>query len=159
MESYPVEEQTSAILLQRFLTGLSPSICHQLLLKGKPSSLTNAITDATNIEYALNFESIHDDQHEINVVHQKQEVSRNEEPQKLQFAIDQMTKKLEELEIRLEAATKHQRYYTPQPTRRWPPPNSYAKTCWLCGELGHLRRQRPLTNNRPVRLVGGWPRQ
>jgi len=158
-ESYPDEEQTSAILLQRFLTGLSPSICRQLLLKGKPSSLTNAIADATNIEYALNFESAHDDQHEINVVHQKQEVSRNEEPQKLQLAIDQMTKKLEALETKLEAATKPQSYYAPQPTRRRPPPNSYAKTCWLCGELGHLRRQCPLNDNRPVRPGGGWPRQ
>jgi len=134
-ESYPDEEQTSAILLQRFLTGLSPSIFRQLLLKGKPSSLTNAIADATNVEYALNFESTHDDQHEINVVHHKQEVSRNEEPQKLQLAIDQMTKKLEALKTKLEATTKSQRYYAPQPTRRRPPPNSYAKTCWLCGEL------------------------
>ena len=82
-ESYPDEEQTSAILLQRFLTGLSPSICRQLLLKGKPMSLTNAITDATNIEYALNFEPIPDHQHEINVFHQKLAVSRNEESQKL----------------------------------------------------------------------------
>ena len=129
-ESYPGEEQTSAILLQRFLTGLSPSICRQLLLKGKPSSLANAIADATNIEYALNFESTPDDQREINVVHQKLAVSRNEGPQQLQFAIDQMTKKLEALETKLEAATKTQRLYTPQPTRHWPPTYSHARTCW-----------------------------
>ena len=49
-ESYLDEEQTSAILLQRFLTGISLFICLQLLLKGKPMSITNAITDATNIE-------------------------------------------------------------------------------------------------------------
>ena len=49
-ESYADEKQTSAILLQRFLTDPSPFICCQLLLKGKPTSLTNAIADATNIE-------------------------------------------------------------------------------------------------------------
>ena len=47
--------QASPILLQRFLTGLSPPVCCQLLLKGKPGALDQAITDATSIEYALNF--------------------------------------------------------------------------------------------------------
>ena len=70
-ESYVEEQQTSAILLQKFLTGLSPPVCHQLLLKGKPSSLANAIADATTIEYALNFKSTHEDLHEVNAIHQK----------------------------------------------------------------------------------------
>ena len=38
-ESYPDESQMSPNLLERFLTGLSLPICHQLLLKGKPSAL------------------------------------------------------------------------------------------------------------------------
>ena len=35
VESYPDEEITSAILLQRFLTALLPAIARQLLLKGQ----------------------------------------------------------------------------------------------------------------------------
>ena len=38
IESYPSEETTSAILLQRFMTGLSLPICRQLLLKGQPNT-------------------------------------------------------------------------------------------------------------------------
>ena len=36
MEAYPKEASTSAILLQRFITGLRTSISCQLLLHGKP---------------------------------------------------------------------------------------------------------------------------
>ena len=99
VEWYPGEAQTSVILLQRFLTGLSPSICRQLLLKGKPTSLTDAITDATGIEYALNFEPAQESC-EINVVK-----PGNDESKKLQSVIEQMAKKLEVLEMKLESAT------------------------------------------------------
>jgi len=157
-ESYPDEAQTSAILLQKFLTGLSPPICRQLLLKGKPSSLANAITDATTIEYALNFESTHEELHEVNAIHQKPAAPKGEESKKLQSALDEVTKKLEALETKLESATRTPRYYHPQSSRRRPPSTSEVRTCWLCGEVGHLRRQCPLNEKRPVRPVGGWPR-
>jgi len=78
-EYYPDNQQTSTILLQRLLTGLSPSICHQLLLKGKPEFLANATADITGIEYALNFEPRCD---KSNVVHQKPVVVRSDESQK-----------------------------------------------------------------------------
>ena len=156
-ESYPDEGQASPILLQKFLTGLSPPICRQLLLKGKPSSLSNAIAEATTIEYALNFDSKREDLQEVNVIHQKSAALKDEESKKLQSAIDQMTKKLEALETKLESATKSPRHS--QPTRCRPPRTGDVRTCWLCGEVGHLRRQCPLNENRPVRTVGGWPRQ
>jgi len=57
-ESYPEEAQSSPILLQRFLTILAAPIGRQLLLKGKPTTIEQAITDATSIEYALNFEPV-----------------------------------------------------------------------------------------------------
>ena len=155
VESYPGEAQTSVILLQRFLTGLSPSICRQLLLKGKPTSLAYAITDATGIEYALNFEPAQESC-EINVV--KPGTAGNDESKKLQSVIEQMAKKLEVLEMKLESATIPSKRIAPQPTRRRPPPNNDVRTCWRCGEIGHLRRQCPLNDNRPVRPVGGWPR-
>ena len=62
VESYPNEEITSAILLQWFLTRLLPAIAHQLLLKGKPTSLERAVADARDIEFALAFEPVQEEQ-------------------------------------------------------------------------------------------------
>ena len=98
-ESYPEESQASPILLQRFLTGLSPPVCHQLLLNGKPGALDQAITDATSIEYALNFQPALEEPTEVNVVHQQPPTSANKDSQKLQSLMEAMTKRLEELEI------------------------------------------------------------
>ena len=64
-EAYSEEEPTSTILLQRFLTGLSPKICQQLLLRGKPDTLQRAVEDAATIEYALSFEVETDEVHEV----------------------------------------------------------------------------------------------
>ena len=52
-EAYPSEYLTSAILLQQFITGLLPPICHQLLLQGKPETLAQAVKDTANIEYVI----------------------------------------------------------------------------------------------------------
>ena len=54
-EAYASENLTSAILLQRFLTGLLPPIHRQLLLQGKPETLAQTVKDTANVEYALNF--------------------------------------------------------------------------------------------------------
>ena len=71
VELYPDKEITSAILLQQFLTGLVPAIACQLLLKGKPTSLERAVVDARDIEFGLAFESLQDEQQDVNVVHHK----------------------------------------------------------------------------------------
>ena len=54
-QAYPDEALTSGILLQRFVTGLLPTISQQVLLQGKPKSLDTAVKSAQGVEYALNF--------------------------------------------------------------------------------------------------------
>ena len=54
-EAYASKNPTSAILLQRFLTGLLPPFRRQLLLQGKSETVAQAVKDVANIEYALNF--------------------------------------------------------------------------------------------------------
>ena len=58
--AYPGESLTSAVLLQRFLTGLHPEIGRQLLLRKKPANFADALKDAIDIEYALQFDSSDD---------------------------------------------------------------------------------------------------
>ena len=62
VESYPNEQIMSAILLQQFLTGLSPAISRQLLLNGKPTTFERAIADASDIEFAFVFEPSQEEQ-------------------------------------------------------------------------------------------------
>ena len=160
VEAYPREEVTSTILLQRFVTGLLPGISRQLLLKGKPTTLDRAIADAGDIEFALTFESPHKDSQDINVVHCKPPVQTDS--QKLQSVLDQVTKRLEALETRVQAAPKPTQQYNPQqrrPVRQHPRFNNADRVCWLCGEVGHIRRECPLSTTRPARTVGGWPRR
>ena len=71
VESYPDEEITLPILLQQFLTGLLPAIACQLLLNGKPTSLERAVADACDIEFALAFEPVQEEQQNVNVVNHK----------------------------------------------------------------------------------------
>ena len=101
-ESYPSEDTASAILLQRFITGLSPPICHQLLLKGQPTTLDDAIKSATDAEYALTFDSMQERVDNVNVVHQKP--PSQQDTQGLEALLGQMTKRLEALETKIEAS-------------------------------------------------------
>ena len=155
-EAYPEEAQASPILLQRFLTGLAPPICRQLLLRGTPTTLEQAITDATSVEYVLKFEPVSEECSKVNVVHKPRPLPDNSDSQKFHTLVESMTKKMAELEAKLDSATKNQQRYS---GRQRPPPNTdNPRTCWLCGEPGHLRRYCPLSGNRPVRSMGGWPR-
>ena len=54
-EAYPKEDTVSAVLLQKFMTGLCASITRQMLLKGRPSTMEQAIEEAVVIEEALKF--------------------------------------------------------------------------------------------------------
>ena len=56
-QAYPSEAPTSGILLQRFLTELKAPLSRQILLQGKPTTFEQAVKEAGEIEYALNFES------------------------------------------------------------------------------------------------------
>ena len=144
VESYPTETLSSAILLQHFLTGLSPPICRQLLLKGQPGTLDEAVKHATDAEYALSFESAQEKVHNINAIH-KQPAQQNGQ---LEILMEKMTKQLEALQTKLKPPRVS--YRQPRPPRQ--------RLCWTCGEPGHLQRDCPLNEERSARKVGGWPR-
>ena len=89
VELYPDEEITLSILLQQFLTGPLPAIAHQLLLKGKPTSLERTVADAYDIELALAFEPLQDEQQGVNFVHHKVPPTTSD-AQKLQLILEQV---------------------------------------------------------------------
>ena len=123
-EAYETENSTSAILVQLFLTGLLPPIRHQLLLQGKPGTLTQAVKDAVKIEYALNFAGEADNSEEVNVVHRKPSTQEPSGYNKLQESLYQISKCLEALEMGQKQSplppTEHtNRSYHNQPTHAW----------------------------------------
>ena len=102
-QAYLDEALTSGILLQRFVTGLLPTISQQVLLQGKPKSLDAAVKSAQGVEYALNFEtrSTASNTKEINAIgkpHPVEDLSTQ-----LQQTLDQMAKRLGTLETRLQS--------------------------------------------------------
>ena len=69
-----------------------------------------------------------------------------------------MTKCLETLETNLEASSKYNQLNNSQelrPVRQQF--RSADQVCWLCGEVGNIRRQCPLNENGPAQTVGSWP--
>jgi len=82
-------------------------------------------------------------------------LSTSPDNRKLHALVESMTKKMTELEAKLDSATKTQQQYS---GRQWQPNTDYPRTCWQRGEPGHVRRYCPLNRDRPVRLMGGWPR-
>jgi len=176
-EAYETEETTSAILLQRFLTGLLPPIRRQLLLKGKPTTLVQAVRDAEGVEYALNFATESDSTQDeiVSVVHQKRPAQESVSD-KFQESLDQIVKRLEALETTKKCQPPSQqsfKFYSDGPPRNDRDRNrgrgrgrgrgfdkqrsDYEQCCWLCGEIGHLKRQCPLNYKWPARRMDGWP--
>ena len=72
--AYPSEDITFGILLQCFLTGLLVPVSRQMLLCGRPATFAQAIKDATETEYALNFEKQSEPEQEINAIAQTNSV-------------------------------------------------------------------------------------
>ena len=97
-DAYSSDDYTSAILLQQFLTGLLSPIRRQLLLHSKPEILHQAIKEAVNVEYALNFDTGLEDTQEVNVVQSKPPTQDSAVVHKLQESLDQIVKCLETLE-------------------------------------------------------------
>ena len=165
-EAYSTEDLTSTILLQRFLTGLLPPIRRQLLLRGTPNTLVQAVKDAADIEYALNFAGEVDNTQDVNVIRHKPSTQESFGQNKLQESLDQIIKRLEALETvqkqsslpPTEHADGSHRNQPSHGRRQQGRQHGYAEpTCWLCGELGHIKRYCPLNFNRPARRVGSWP--
>ena len=113
-QAYPLEEPTSGILLQRFLTGLLLSLSRQVLLRGKPTSLEQAIKDAEEIEYALSFQTSVEQPKEINALPPQQGPT---ELEKLQETLEKLSKLLGELEISLKEKENDSNYNRSQPPR------------------------------------------
>ena len=159
-EVYPTEQLTFTILLQCFFTGLPPTICQQLLLHGKPETLHQVADNMTAIEYAFNFEEETDDFHEVAAVHHKSQPQSFEGTQKQQNSLDEIVKHLEALETYQQPVARPQRYYDPQ-RRRWQNRTNGGADlrCWLCGELGNMKRQCPLNYSGPAEMVDSWPQQ
>ena len=163
-QAYPTEALTSTILLQRFLTGLRPPIGQQLLLRKKPGDLAEAITIAAEVEYALNFGCAHiNKQNEVSVVQcptqpHKVEYHAVDQLSKLQSSITEMTKRMEALESALEA--RRQIEIPTAGSGRTTARNRERdrRTCFLCGQEGHLKRNCPLNYNGPARMAGSWSR-
>lgn len=172
-EAYPSEVVTSSVLLQRFMTGLRPAVSQQLLLRGTPKELSEAIEGATAVEYALSFDKGHTSnvlQPTVHALHQPCTVPETEtsEPKHqldvLQNSLDEMTKRMEALETALKARTSgsgnssssgESEVRTGNNSRRV---NRRTVTCYFCGENGHIQRNCPALNfSRPARMAGSWP--
>lgn len=131
-----------------------------MLLRGKPTTLDQAIKETGEIEYALNFEN-REAKHEVNLVPQKKEPTEFE---KLQENLDRMSKHLEELEISLNKKDRN----SPNRFRssRSSGGRSYGRNsrqpatqaCWLCGEIGHFSMQLSFKLQWASPDGGGWPR-
>ena len=136
------------------MTGLLPPIRRQLLLKGKPETLVQAIKDAEGVEYALNFVIESESPQDINVIRPKCQ-DHEPVPDKLQESLDQIVKRLDALETSQKRQPPSQqsfRYYPDRPisTGRGRgrgfdrQRDNNERCCWLCGKVAHLRRQCPL---------------
>ena len=161
-QAYEKEDPASDVLLQRFLTGLRPSISRQLLINGKPKTIEEAIKTATQIEYGLNFdsnESAHCKSFEEKFLYEAGCHTVQQGPTKLEKAVEELTQRISELETSLRSKQE------PRPTRyaRWSRgrgrPVTQNRKCWRCGEEGHLQRSCPLNYQGPAQWVTGWPNQ
>jgi len=172
VQAYPDEATTSAILLQRFLTGLRTPISRQLLLRGKPETLVNAVKDAREVEYALEFGTSGQkpDTQAINTVTVKSLESaskKDENNEALRQTLEKMTLRMEALETQLKGMQlqnnqrRKQQPYQQNDSSSRGRGRGYGGTrlvCWTCQEEGHIRANCPLNFNRPVGPVANWPR-
>ena len=161
-DAYPAESLNSAVLLQRFLTGLRPEIGRQLLLRNRPETFSAALKDAEEIEYALAFDGSGEGIHAIE--HKKRQSERLDSAA-LSQTLEALTKRLESLETTLQ---QNKTQIPPRPRsgvrRSTTIPQSYYRgrklgPCYNCGQEGHLYRNCPLNFQGPVpRVDGSWPR-
>ena len=85
-------------------------------MKGKLTSLERAVADGCDIEFALAFEPLQEERQDVNVVHHKVPPATSD-AQKVQSILEQVARRLEALETKLETLSKSNRRYNPQQLR------------------------------------------
>ena len=78
-----------------------------MLLHGRPATFAQAIKDATEIEYALNFEKQSEPEQEVYAIAQPNFVDHPKLATSLQQTLEQMVKRLEALETKLQLDVSH----------------------------------------------------
>ena len=155
-QAYPEENTTSAVLLQRFVTGLRPSIRCQLLLKKRPENMSQTVKDAEEIEQTLNLHEEKDDFVGAVGVHKRP----REEPQwtALQETLEKVTKRLESLEVKMQQNQDGDGNRQPRRRRQY----RTVGPCYKCGQNGHLQYRCPLNSKGsavPPVNSDSWPQQ
>ena len=144
-EAYPKEDTVSAVLLQKFMTGLRASITRQMLLKGRPSTMEQAIEEAVVIEEALKFGG---EVSKVNV----NAIQKKEDSGELTTLLEQMVKKIDTLEAQMsEVKIGHRDMTTGR--RHYQYERGGTQKCYRCGEQGHFKRACPLNFNKPAQAV------
>ena len=141
-DAYPAESIASAVLLQHFLTGLCPEISCQLLLRNRPETFANALKDAEEIEYALEFDGSGEG---INAIEHKKRHPEHLDTPALSQILEALTKKLESLETTLQMSAKTQVPFHPKrgSCRYTATQQQYYRgrklgPCYNCGQEGHF---------------------
>eukprot|EP00731_Ephydatia_muelleri_P028340 Em0019g1213a len=146
-EAYPDDDaDRSSVLLGRFVTGLLPDITKQILLRGVPTKMEDAVRSAIEIERALGFQTAPETQ-PVQALRVEETTGfrrqRNADLE-LQEKLDQVLQRMEALERRfdVEEKTKSGRRGTP------------TICCYNCNKEGHIRRNCPLLGREREQVRG-----
>ena len=166
--AYPGEELTSAVLLQKALTGLRPEIVKQVLLRmgGPPTSLDDLSESVAGVEQALEFckESAMENTETVFNISSSGKGEQttpmsDSKLTRLENMVEIMTKKMEALESQMKHQTSKDEYRSGPRQQR--SSQRRLRKCFKCGEFGHIQydKECPLNYQEPTHRVTGVGRQ